>query len=247
MGKTLIMDHPLIQHKIGILRSTETGTKDFRELVGEIATLECYEATRDLALEDYPVETPMGKTIGKRLAGNGNGNGNFAATVARSAAIVESVEEKGISRFISPSGVENAAIREENACLKRELYDVVGLAVQSPGRELQTAESKAWDFQNVCQFLAARADLLEQAERNAWLLMQKFDPGVKIPRTVYNRKFAVRDLAGSIAGLLQLKDLDSGPEFRKALRRSALDLLDALGTVGASDRNRILEEIERTA
>jgi uracil phosphoribosyltransferase len=63
------MDHPLIQHKIGILRSTETGTKDFRELVGEIATLECYEATRDLALEDYPVETPMGKTIGKRLAG----------------------------------------------------------------------------------------------------------------------------------------------------------------------------------
>ena len=184
---------------------------------------------------------------GKRLAGNGNGNGNFAATVARSAAIVESVEEKGISRFISPSGVENAAIREENACLKRELYDVVGLAVQSPGRELQTAESKAWDFQNVCQFLAARADLLEQAERNAWLLMQKFDPGVKIPRTVYNRKFAVRDLAGSIAGLLQLKDLDSGPEFRKALRRSALDLLDALGNVGASDRNRILEEIERTA
>lgn len=69
MGKTLIMDHPLIQHKIGILRSTETGTKDFRELVGEIATLECYEATRDLALEDYPVETPMGHTIGKRLSG----------------------------------------------------------------------------------------------------------------------------------------------------------------------------------
>ncbi len=69
MGKTFIMDHPLIQHKIGILRSTETGTKDFRELVGEIATLECYEATRDLALEEYPVETPMGHTIGKRLSG----------------------------------------------------------------------------------------------------------------------------------------------------------------------------------
>ncbi len=69
MGNTLITDHPLIQHKIGILRSTETGTKAFRELVGEIATLECYEATRDLALEDYPVETPMGHTIGKRLSG----------------------------------------------------------------------------------------------------------------------------------------------------------------------------------
>ncbi|MCR5295678.1 MAG: uracil phosphoribosyltransferase [Lachnospiraceae bacterium] len=69
MGKTVIMDHPLIQHKIGILRSVNTGTRDFRTLVSEIATLECYEATRDLALEEYPVVTPMGETIGKRLTG----------------------------------------------------------------------------------------------------------------------------------------------------------------------------------
>ena len=45
MGKVFIMEHPLIQHKIGIIRNSETGTKDFREMVGEIATLECYEAT----------------------------------------------------------------------------------------------------------------------------------------------------------------------------------------------------------
>ena len=69
MGKTVIMDHPLIQHKIGLIRNIDTGSKDFRELVGEIATLECYEATRNLELEEYPVETPMGHTIAKRLAG----------------------------------------------------------------------------------------------------------------------------------------------------------------------------------
>jgi len=69
MGKTVIMDHPLIQHKIGLIRNIDTGSKDFRELVGEIATLECYEATRNLELEEYPVETPMGNTIAKRLAG----------------------------------------------------------------------------------------------------------------------------------------------------------------------------------
>lgn len=51
MGKVFIMEHPLIQHKIGIIRNSETGTKDFREMVGEIATLECYEATRDLELQ----------------------------------------------------------------------------------------------------------------------------------------------------------------------------------------------------
>ena len=177
---------------------------------------------------------------------NGNSGSNFAATVARSAAIVESVEEKGISRFISPSGVENAAIRAENISLKRELYDVVGLAVQSPSREAQTAESKAWDFQNVCQFLSARADLLEQAEKAAWSLMQKFDPGIHIPQISYSRKFAVRDLADSIGGLLQLRELESGPSFRRALSRSALDLLDAVGNVGNTDRKMILDEIENT-
>ena len=69
MGKTVIMDHPLIQHKIGIIRDINTGTRDFREMIGEIAMLECFEATRDLKLEDCPVDTPMGHTVAKRLAG----------------------------------------------------------------------------------------------------------------------------------------------------------------------------------
>lgn len=69
MGKIFIMDHPLIQHKIGIIRNIETGTKQFRELISEIATLECFEATRDLELEDYPVTTPMGDTVCKKIAG----------------------------------------------------------------------------------------------------------------------------------------------------------------------------------
>ena len=179
-----------------------------------------------------------------RRSDPGKGNGSFAAMVARSAAIVESVEEKGISRFISPSGVENAAIREENRSLKKELYDVVGLAVQANHQEYQTAESKAWDFQNVSQFLAARADILEQAERCAWGIMQRFDPALEVPQVNYNRKFAVRDLAASITGLLQLTQLESGPEFRKALQKSAVDLLDAVGCVGNLDRSRILAEID---
>ena len=64
-----IMDHPLIQHKIGIIRDQATGTKEFREMVSEIAMLECYESTRDLVLEDVEIETPMTKTTAKRLAG----------------------------------------------------------------------------------------------------------------------------------------------------------------------------------
>ena len=52
MAKVVVMDHPLIQHKIGFIRRQETGTKDFRQTIGEIAMLICYEATRDLKLDD---------------------------------------------------------------------------------------------------------------------------------------------------------------------------------------------------
>ncbi len=64
-----VMDHPLIQHKLTFLRNAETGTKHFRELVNEIATLMCYEATRDLPLMDVEIETPMQKTVTKVIAG----------------------------------------------------------------------------------------------------------------------------------------------------------------------------------
>ena len=69
MSKVVIMDHPLIQHKIGFIRRTETGTKDFRQTISEIAMLICYEATRDLKLEDVEIETPICKTVVKELHG----------------------------------------------------------------------------------------------------------------------------------------------------------------------------------
>ena len=69
MAKVVVMDHPLIQHKIGHIRRTETGTKDFRETIAEIANLICYEATRDLKLKDVEIETPICKTTVKELAG----------------------------------------------------------------------------------------------------------------------------------------------------------------------------------
>ena len=69
MSKVVIMDHPLIQHKIGYIRRIDTGTKDFRDTISEIATLICYEATRDLQLQDVEIETPICKTTVKELKG----------------------------------------------------------------------------------------------------------------------------------------------------------------------------------
>ncbi len=69
MSKVIIMDHPLIQHKIGFIRRRTTGTKSFRETIGEIAMLLCYEATRDLELEDVEIDTPVAHTTAKQLKG----------------------------------------------------------------------------------------------------------------------------------------------------------------------------------
>ncbi|MGM0842381.1 MAG: uracil phosphoribosyltransferase [Bacillota bacterium] len=69
MGKVYVFDHPLIQHKLTFIRDKETGTKEFRELVDEVATLMAFEITRDLPLEDIDVETPVSKAQAKTLAG----------------------------------------------------------------------------------------------------------------------------------------------------------------------------------
>ena len=69
MANVFFIEHPLIQHKVSRLRNKETGSKEFRELVSELSRLMCYEATRDLTLEEEEIETPMGPTIGKKVAG----------------------------------------------------------------------------------------------------------------------------------------------------------------------------------
>lgn len=69
MSEVHIMDHPLIQHKISYIRNEEVGTKEFREVVGEIAGLMCYEATRDLKLQDVKIKTPICETTGRELTG----------------------------------------------------------------------------------------------------------------------------------------------------------------------------------
>ena len=69
MSVVEIVEHPLIQHKISLMRDRRTGTKEFRDLASEVATLLCYEATRDLPMEEVEVETPIALARTKVLAG----------------------------------------------------------------------------------------------------------------------------------------------------------------------------------
>ena len=69
MANVFVMDHPLVHHKLAVLRNKDTSVKEFRELINEIAGLMCYEATRDLPLMDVEVETPVATAKCKMLAG----------------------------------------------------------------------------------------------------------------------------------------------------------------------------------
>lgn len=69
MGKFQVIDHPLIQHKLTLIRDKNCGTKVFREVVDEIAMLMAFEVSRDMPLEEVEIETPLGKSIQKRLSG----------------------------------------------------------------------------------------------------------------------------------------------------------------------------------
>ena len=169
----------------------------------------------------------------------------FSHVLARSAAIWESSEESGISRYIAPNGAETATIRSENTNLKAELFDVIGLTILRETREMQSAASKAWDHQLVRQFLVNRVDLLEQAETAAWQLMHRFDPAIPVPEISYNRDFSVLDLKESIEGLLNLREIGSGPEYQKEITRAALAMLGRYKKIPPERFQTILAEIDR--
>ena len=170
----------------------------------------------------------------------------FSHILARSAALWESPEEKGITRYISPGGTSTEAIRNEILNLKKELFDVVGLAVQKDSSEAQTAESKAWDHHNVSQFLISRVDMLEQIEMRAWEMMHLWDRSIAIPAICYNREFSVIDLQDSIAALLNLSTLEPAGEFRRELSRAAVKMLDRIKKIDPAVKMRIEQEIAET-
>ena len=179
-------------------------------------------------------------------AGAGSSGEKFSHVLARSAAIWESSEESGISRYISPNGAETATIRSENINLKAELFDVIGLTILRETREMQSAASKAWDHQLIRQFLVNRVDLLEQAERAAWQLMHCYDPAIPVPEISYNRDFSVLDLKESIEGLLNLRNADGGIEYQREIARAALCMLDRFKKIPPERFQNILDEISRT-
>ena len=100
--RVTVVDHPMVQHKLSKLRNKDTSSKDFRELVRELAMFEGYEATRDLALEEVEVETPICKTICKQVAGK---KMVIVPILRAGLGMVEGVQELMPSTFVGHLGM----------------------------------------------------------------------------------------------------------------------------------------------
>lgn len=174
----------------------------------------------------------------------GNTSTKFTHVIARTAAISESADEKGTTRYIAPEGAQTEVIRGENTNLKKEMYDIVGMAVQKDSKGEQTAESKAWDHQGVTQYLKNRADILEQAENKAWNIMLLWDSTVTVPEVTYNREFSIDDLPASIDAVMLLDNAENSIELKKQINRTKVSLLDKIEKMSPENRKLIAAEID---
>jgi len=173
-------------------------------------------------------------------------NASLSSTIARTVAIIENSEDKGISRYISPAGVENATIRTENADLRKMLFEVIGLANPKETRAAESAEAKMWDFQNIEQYMRSRADMLEQTEQKAWEIMKLWQPAISIPDVSYNRNFAMLDLKDAVATLLELSSFNVDSDgFQKEVGKTAVSLLNRLRQLTQDKQEAIENEIEK--
>ncbi len=165
--------------------------------------------------------------------------------LARSAALYESVEAKGTCRYISPSGAETATIRAEIEAKLKELYNVVGLAMRKETRLVESAEAKEWDYQAVEQYMATRADVLEQCEAHAWELLNAWMPTIPVPTVSYNRNFAILDLQASVAALLELSGFNQkSDDYQREIGKTAVSLLNRLRQLPQEAVDRIVAEID---
>lgn len=216
---------------------SESQMNTVKQMFGLLVVSETFANNAKAEKAESGSETPSGSNESKSVS----------SVISRSAAIIESSADNGISRYISPTGAESAAIRSENQALIRMLFECIGLAVSKDTKMVESAEAKLWDFQNIEQFMKTRADVLEQCEYQAWELMAKWQPSITIPTITYNRNFAVLDLQQSVAALVELAGFNTdSDDYQREINKTAVILLNRLRQLSQEEQDRIAKEIEKS-
>jgi len=168
----------------------------------------------------------------------------LAHVIARSAAIWETAEEKGLTRYIAPSGAESASIISYMSMLKDAMNDILRLALQSSSKAAQTAESKEWDSLNIQQMLSTNALSLQELESEVWEMVHAWDKSIPIPKVSYTQDFSINDLKTMVSCLMDISSFEITDEFKRAVYEKALVILDKIDPLSPEQYQKILNEIK---
>ena len=208
------------------------------------------EAQMNTVKQTFPllvVPAEFKKNVTSNKQSTEKGTNDVALAIARSAALTEDNLSKGITRYVSTSGVDTMTIRSEINHLGKLLFDQVGLALQKDTKMSESAESKTWDFHNIEQVLKSRVDTLEQSENLAWELFSLWQKELKTPVVSYNRNFAIMDLQSSIAALIELAGMNINSElYQKEINKTAVTLLGQLKRLPSETLEAIITELENS-
>lgn len=143
-------------------------------------------------------------------------------------------------KYLMPDSAALKGGSERVSSLKRELFEVVGLALEQESRQVASAESKAWDFMDVAAVMKARAETLEDAESKAVAISEAWDGDFKGWEPVYNRDFDIGNFKDEIAALVMAGNMPMPHEVNKAVVKKLVDRLDRIGTQISSEDKELL-------
>lgn len=160
--------------------------------------------------------------------------------------IVEDAQHSGITRYITPPKSELQAIPEEITRRRKELFDVVGLALARDTKQVESAEAKAFDRLDVNAVLATRSRELQAAETKAVAMSKRLDQRFKEYEPVYPQEFDVSDLASEMEALLGLSSMDLPTGARKELKKAAVRKIAKLGKTPDDRVAELMAEVDET-
>lgn len=159
--------------------------------------------------------------------------------------ILEPTEASGLTRYLTPNASDLKAIPDEIQRRRKELFDIVGLAMGTPeSRQVQSAEAKQWDHLDPSSVLKERAIVLEEAEERILVLSKALDTGFQEYSPAYPRQFQVSDAAADLQALLNLSNVDLPDGGRREVMRAFIELLDRVVDIPDDRKAAIFAEIE---
>lgn len=187
-----------------------------------------------------------GQAMLQAMSSQGVNGVEAVAKIGTGHPIVEGPDETGVTRWLSGAAADLPFIRSEIDRLSSELYEIVGLAMATPTRQVASADAKEWDHLDVQAVLAERAGILETAERAAVGLSVKLGGPVFTPyEASYSRKFDVTDFASDIAAIVETQAMASvPPSGEKLLARLAMRSLGKRFGVEDEELQVVLDEID---